>query len=169
MRTAILSLFLSGTTALCQSTAPAPVTPHPLWQTPSARAPVTPHPLWQTPLVLPPLPSRDFSKLPPGWHAVPLTPPRMMMVPKTVETSRFKDAQIDPEIIVHPPSSSIGVQPPGTGVAQKEYPNLRVLPIVSANHALEEIPTMWPRYRLETIPTQWPMHEILPVHLASTF
>ena len=70
---------------------------------------------------------------------------------------------VDPDIIVHPPPSSIGVQPPGTGIKQNKYPNLRMLPIEATNSALEAIPTMWPRYRLETIPTQWPMHEMVPV------
>jgi hypothetical protein len=164
MRIAILGLFLSGTMTFCQSTAPAPVTPHPLWQTPSAPVPLTPHTLWQTPLVLPPLSGRDFSKLPPGWHAVPLTEPKMMFVPNTVDRSRLKDEQIDPEIIVHPPPSSIGAQAPGTVVSQNEFPHLRVLPINSADRALEEIPTTWPRARLETIPAQWPMPKIVPAH-----
>lgn len=149
MRIAILSLFLSATTAFCQSAAPAPVTPHPVWQ---------------APLVVPPLSGRDFSKLPPGWHPVPLTEPKMMLAPKTVDRPRLGDAQIDPEIIVHPPPSSIGAQAPGTVVAQNEYPHLRVLPIDSADRALEKIPTTWPRYRLETIPTQWPTAEMVPAH-----
>jgi hypothetical protein len=149
MRIAILSLFLSGTTAFCQTTAPAPVTPRPLWQ---------------APLVAPPLSGRDFSKLPPGWHAVPLTEPKTMLVPSPVNRPRLGDAQIDPEIIVHPPPSSIGAQAPGTVVAQNEYPHLRVLPIDSADRALEKIPTTWPRYRLETIPTQWPTAEMVPAH-----
>jgi len=148
MRTAILSLFLSGTAAFCQSPAPAPVTPQPLWQ---------------TPLVPPPLSGRDFSKLPPGWHSAPPIEPKMMLVPNPADTSRSKDAQIDPEIIVHPPPSSIGAQAPGAAVAQKEYPHLRMLPIDSANHAREEISTAWPCYRLDAIPTQRPMHEIMPV------
>ena len=148
MRVTILSLFLYGTTAFCQSGTPAPVTADNL-----AR----------TPLVLAPPPSRDFSKLPPGWHAIPLAEPKMMMVPNAVDATRLSNAGIDPEIIVHPPPSSIGVRPPGTAITQSEYPNLRMLPIESTNSALEAIPTMWPRYRLETIPTQWPVHQMVPV------
>jgi hypothetical protein len=78
-----------------------------------------------------------------------------MLVPEAVDTKRLSKAEIDPEIIVHPPPSSIGVQPPGTLVTQSEYPNLRMLPIGSTNSdsGLEAIPTMWHRDRLETIPT----------------
>ena len=128
MRVTILSLFLYGTTAFCQSSAPAPVTPENL-----ARSP----------LVLAPPPSRDFSKLPPGWHAIPLhaiplADPKIIMVPNAVDTTRLSNAEIDPEIIVHPPASSIGVQPPGTAVTQNEYPNLRMLPIESTNSEQSE-------------------------------
>jgi hypothetical protein len=119
MRITILSLFLcAGTIAFCQTGAPAPAIPNNLWQ---------------TPLVVTPPPIRDFSKLPPGWHAIPLTPPRILVQPKAVDTTRPKDARIDPGIVVHPPASSIGVQPPGTAVAQNEYPHLRILPIESAS------------------------------------
>jgi hypothetical protein len=69
MRVTILSLLLYATTAFCQSSAPAPVTAENLARTPLVAA-------------LPP--SRDFSKLPPGWHAVPLADPKIMMVPNAV-------------------------------------------------------------------------------------
>jgi hypothetical protein len=152
MRITILSLFLcAGTTAFCQSSAPAPVIPDNLWQAPLGVVP----------------PSRDFSKLPPGWHAVPLTPPRIMVVPKAAGTRPLKDAQIDPGIVVHPPASSMGVQPPGTAVAQNEYPHLRMLPIESAGSHVEAIPNQWPPNRLENIPTQWPTAEIIAAHSSS--
>lgn len=148
MRVTILSLFLCGATAFCQSNAPAPGTAGDLGRTPLVPAP--------------PL-SRDFSKLPPGWHAIPLTAPKIVMVPKAGGTKRLSKAEIDPEIIVRPSPSRIGIQPPGTAVRQNEYPNLRMQPINSTNSAMEAIPTMWPRYRLESIPTQWPMHDMSPV------
>ena len=152
MRITILSLFLcAGTTAFCQSSAPAPVIPDNLWQAPLGVVP----------------PSRDFSKLPPGWHAVPLTPPRIMVVPKAAGTRPLKDAQIDPGIVVHPPASSMGVQPPGTAVAQNEYPHLRMLPIESAGSQVGAIPTQWPPNRLENIPAQWPMAERVATHNSS--
>ena len=147
MRITILSLFLcAGTTAFCQTGAPAPAIPNNPWQAPLGGVPP---------------PARDFSKLPPGWHAGPLIRPKMMVAPKAVDTTRPKDAQIDPKIIVHPPASSIGVQPPGTAVKQNDYPGLRMLPIESAGSHVEAIPTQWPPNRLESIPTQWPMAEII--------
>ncbi len=88
-------------------------------------------------------------------------------MPKAVDTTRPKDAQIDPKIIVHPPASSIGVQPPGTAIGQNEYPHLRMLPIESASSHVEAIPTQWPPNRLENIPTQWPMAEIVAAHSGS--
>jgi hypothetical protein len=153
VRITILSLFLcAGTTAFCQSSAPAPAIP------------TNP---WQSPLGVVPPPIRDFSKLPPGWHAVPLTPPRIVVRPKAVDTTRLNDAQIDPRIVVHPPASSIGVQPPGTAIAQNEYPHLRILPIESDRSYVEAIPTQWPPDRLENIPTEWPMAKIVAAHESS--
>lgn len=148
MRVTILSLFLYGTTAFCQSSAPAPVTAENLDLIPQ---------------VLAPAPSRDFTKLPPGWHAMSLPAPKIMMVPNARDTTRLSNSEIDPKLIVHPPLSILGAQPPGIAMTQSEYPNLQTLPIDSTNSALEAIPIMWPRYRLETIPTQWPRHEMVPV------
>jgi hypothetical protein len=80
-------------------------------------------------------PARDFSKLPPEWHASAVVPPRFIFQPKVPGTlqaeagGRLGDGKIDPKIIVHPPQSSIGVHPPGTPMAQNEYPHLQMLPI----------------------------------------
>ena len=145
MRPVILTLcFCTGTTAICQSTVPAPITPESLWQ---------------TPLVTTPSPARDFSKLPPEWHITdvrPLPAPRMLIhpnVPNIVATGRLGDAQIDPKIIVHPPARSIGVLPPGKQVAQNAYPHLQLRPIESNSSALQETPTKWPSFQIETIPS----------------
>jgi hypothetical protein len=123
MRITILSLFLlAGPIAFCQSTVPASMTPDNLG----------PAPLLATP------PSRDFSKLPPGWHMPnvrPLPTPRTVVVPKAAGTRLLGDARIDPKMIVHPPSSSIGVQPPGTQIAQNEFSHLQMLPIESTRSA----------------------------------
>ncbi len=113
-------LFCAGTTALCQTNAPSPITPDGLWQ---------------GPLVVTP-PTRDFSKLPPGWQSSAVVPPRVLtqpgMPPKAQAGRRLGDAEIDPKIIVHPPQSSVGVIPPGTPMAQTEYPHLQMLPIEAA-------------------------------------
>ncbi len=123
MRFAILGLLLcAGTTAFCQSTAPSPATPS-----------------WQNPLVATP-PARDFSKLPPGWHFSGTVPPRALLQPKMLklpkpETDRpLVGAEIDPKIVIHPPQSSIGVNPPGTPMAQNEYPHLQMRPILNEGH-----------------------------------
>ena len=123
MRFAILGLLLcAGTTALCQSTAPSPATSDSLWQNPLV---VTPQ-------------ARDFSKLPPGWHFSGDVPPRILLEPKMLKLpkpeteSPLVGAEIDPKIVVHPPQSSIGVNPPGTPMAQNEYPHLQMRPIEAA-------------------------------------
>jgi hypothetical protein len=120
MRLTILGLlFCAATTALGQATAPSPASPDGLWQGPLE---VTP-------------PARDFSNLLPGWKASavvpwrPLIQPKMPGVAQAEIGSRLGDAEIDPKVIVHPPQSSIGVTPPGTPMAQNEYPNLQMLPI----------------------------------------
>jgi hypothetical protein len=125
MRLTILGLLLcTGIPAFCQSGASAP---------PSPFAP------GQTLLVVTP-PARDFSKLPPGWHPTSVAPLKAVIQPQVPATRRLNDAQIDPKMIVHPPQSSIGVQPPGTAVAQKEYLHLQVLPIESPNPVTKAIP-----------------------------
>jgi hypothetical protein len=85
-----------------------------------------------------------------------LPQPKILLVPAPEKAHPLNNAQIDQKMIVHPPQSSLGVQPPGTIVAQNEYPNLRVLPIDSARSPLEAIPTNWPAFQVEKIPTQWP-------------
>ena len=115
-------LFCAGTTALGQTTTPSPASPDGLWQSPL--------------VVIPP--ARDFSKLPPGWQSSAVVPPRILIQPgipgppKAATDRRLDNAEIDPKIIVHPPQSSIGVTPPGTPMAQKEYPHLQMLPIEAA-------------------------------------
>jgi hypothetical protein len=121
MRFAVLGLLLcAGTTAFCQSTSPYPATPS-----------------WQTPLVVTP-PPRDFSKLPPGWHFSGVVPPRILLEPKMLKLPKpetngpLVGAEIDPKIVVHPPQSSIGANPPSTPMAQNEYPHLQMRPIEAA-------------------------------------
>jgi hypothetical protein len=72
------------------------------------------------------------------------------------------DAQIDPKIVVHPPPSSIGAQPPGTQMAQNLYPGLEWLPIGEAHLKEQPIPTQWPKSALKAIPTEWHTFKIIP-------
>lgn len=98
----------------------------------------------------------DFSKpfsQPPFSLSTPL---RRFVVPKAGTATRWDDAQIDPTIIVHPPQSKLGLQPPGTIIAKNEFPNLKFLPIASPGSASHTIPAQWPGFGLEEIPTTWP-------------
>ena len=120
MRLTILGLlFCAATTVFCQTARPSPASPDGLWE---------------GPLVVTP-PAGDFSKIPPGWQASaivpwrPLIQPKVPGAPKAESGTRLGDAKIDPKIIVHPPQASIGVNPPGTPMAQNEYPHLQMLPI----------------------------------------
>jgi hypothetical protein len=130
MRITILSLFLCASAALCQS---------------SVSTPTTAENFALKPLLPAPRAGRDFSKLPPGWHAMPLLTHKTLILPKSAVAARMNNMQIDRQIVVHPPESRIGVLPPGTAVTQNAYPGLRILPIGSATYALETIPTMSPR------------------------
>jgi hypothetical protein len=135
MRGKILALFLyAGTTAFCQSVAPAPVSPDEWGRSQPAFTP----PAW------------DFNKLPSDGRTPSMAAPKIFIRPGAGVARPWNDARIDPKMIVHPPPSSLGVQPPGTLVAQSLYPNLRFLPVE------------WPRLKLQPIPTQWPKLEMSP-------
>jgi hypothetical protein len=145
MKSATIVLLLCvATPAICQSAAPAPSHPLQLLQTPPATA----------------KPWMDFSKLPSLKPFSLSTPLRQFIVPKPGAETRWNDAQIDPRIIVHPPQSKLGVQPPGTNIATNQFPNLRFLPIASPGSALQAIPTQWPSLNVEKIPTNWPNFEL---------
>jgi hypothetical protein len=97
---------------------------------------------------------RDFSKLPPGWRmSTDLPRTFTVLEPGPVPSRTLHDAHIDPGIVVHPPQASVGGQPPGTLIAQNEFPGLRLQPIEGPSFKLEPIPTTWPAFRLEPIPT----------------
>ena len=110
-------------------------------------------------------PIRDFSKLPPGYRITNAAPLGTILLPRVEGVQRLDSAKIDPKMIIHPPQSSIGVQPPGTPVAQNEYPNLRMMPIESSS--LKALPTQWPLLQVKAIPVQWPKCEVDPAHRAT--
>src|ERR1035437_9358185 len=99
MRLMTLALFVcAATTAFCQSSAPAPINPDTLGQlTPEFTQP-----------------GMDFSQLPPNWTLVIVKPRGTLVLPRTAAGQLRSSAAIDPKIIVQPPQSSLGVQPPGT-------------------------------------------------------
>ena len=146
MRLMTLALFVSAaTTAFCQSSAPAPINPDTLGQlTPEFTQP-----------------GMDFSKLPPNWNLVIVKPRGTLVLPRIITVQVLSSAAIDPKIIVHPPQSSLGVQPPGTLVAQNLYPNLQLLPIDWPKAKIEQIPTQWPNYKLARIPTEWKVKAVM--------
>ena len=145
MRLVTLALFVcAATSAFCQSSAPAPFNPDTLGQLP------------------PEFTQRgmDFSKLQPNWNLTVIKPRGTLVLPRIATDQLRSSAAIDPKIIVHPPQSSLGVQPPGTLMAQNLYPNLQLLPIDWPKAKLEQIPTQWPNYKLARIPTEWKVKAI---------
>ncbi len=127
----IAFLLCVGTTAFCQS---APVNSEDLG--------------WIEAAFTQPVP--DLNKLPADWRMTNLAPPKTFIPPGAGAVQHRNHAQIDPGMIVHPPPSRVGVQPPGTLVARNLYPNLALQPI------------QWPRLKVQAIPTLWPRLKIGP-------
>jgi hypothetical protein len=148
MRLTILALLLStGTAASCQSAPPAPANQQQPWLTPPGI----------------PQAGRDFTKPPSDWRIRSVVPRKMEILPGPWPLHRFDDAQIDAQIIVHPPPSSLGEQSPGALLAQNLYPGLQLLPIDGSKAKGELIPTTWPNLKIEQIPIVWPRLEFNPV------
>jgi hypothetical protein len=151
MRHLTLALYLcAASAAFCQSSTPAPSKP---------RA-VEPDKLWQLPPGFAP-PLMDFGKFPRQWNSLKIVPRTEIVIMKSDRA--LADARIDRNMIVHPPSGSIGVQPRGTLVAQNLYPDLKMLPIDWPNARVEQIPTSWPSYKLEAIPVEFGAVKALPI------
>jgi hypothetical protein len=109
-------------------------------------------------------PGMNFGKLLSGDQAKAFVLPRIIVTPKMIAPRRWDDARIDPKILAHPPQSTLGVQPPGTQVAQNEYPNLLMLLIDSPSVTPQPAPSQWPGYRLKAVCTQWSQFEFLLIH-----
>jgi hypothetical protein len=107
--------------------------------------------------------SRDFSKLPPGWSGAAKAP--LWTVLQRAPRARMRDAQIDPQMILHPTARDLGTQPPGTLVAQNLYPGLKFQPIdaqvCTPRGGL--LSTTWPKLKIEEIPIFWPDLKTEPV------
>jgi hypothetical protein len=145
MQFGVVALFLSaGTTALSQLAGPNPARPGSnqrgilLFQKEFAKAP--------------------DSQITFGRPVKLVIPPNL--IPPNRGGLRRGDAQTDPKIIVHPPPSSIGNQPPGTAVAQNLYPGLQLLPIEKAKGG--PIPNGWPDLKVQQIPIVWPKFGMKP-------
>lgn len=107
------------------------------------------------------LSQKEFSKAP-AWH-ISMDGLLKMTVPPVMGQSQMPNAPADPEMVVHPPQSSIGVQPPGTQVAQNLYPDLQLMRIDQSKMKAEPIPTAFPNMKMEKTPTTWAQHKVLPV------
>lgn len=153
MRSSLLALFLcAGATAFCQSGTPAQPNPYKMKPT------------------LPPFtqPWKDFSKLPQVWQMNRNAPLNLFTLQSQLPSRQLNDARIDPKIILHPPHSSLGMQPPGINMAQNEFPGLKLLPIDTTGANLQPIPGVWPNAELKAIPTLWPKGEILSIYTGAT-
>jgi hypothetical protein len=148
MRLGIFALSLcAATAAFCQSSATAPANPGEYNQLPPTFN-------WS---------GTNFSKMPPHWTASSLSAQPMFSLQAPTPLRHPDNAQVDPKMIVHPPKSSLGTLPPGTMVAQNEYPGLQLLPIEIASAKGKPIPIVWPNLKLQSIPITWPKLKSLPV------
>jgi hypothetical protein len=141
MRPAIFALLLfTSPAAFCQWAQTAPTNPAKPGFSPPTLTP------------LPSLPSLgEFNRPPTAFH-FDGNAPRTTIVLPAAQSQFNQHAQIDPRMIVRPPQSSIGIQAPGTLIAQNLYPGLELLPIDGSKAKLQPIPTTWPGFKLEQIP-----------------
>jgi hypothetical protein len=150
MRLAVLTLLLPvAASAVSQS--PAPVS-----QSPQQRS-------FTPPSITIPKPALTLSKLPPDITITSVQQLPKIFLPPGQFTQPEGGFTLDSKIVVHPPQSSLGVQAPGTLVAQDLYPGLQLLPIEESKAKGEPIPITWPNARIEPIPIVWPKAELLQV------
>ena len=105
------------------------------------------------------LQGRDFSQWP-LWDPTLNSQSRTMLLPPQAGAgARLGDANLDPKFIRRPSARDLGVQPPGTQVAQNLFPGLVFQPIDGGRcgpPAAGPLATTWPRLKVERIPTEWP-------------
>jgi hypothetical protein len=148
MRLTIFALFLSaGSAALCQSSTPAPANPNSQGLTP---------PQWSQP-------GQDFSAQLREWHFNTDSPQRTIILQAPLSEQQRNATQIDPKIIVHPPQSSLGEQPPAAQIAQNLYPGLTLMPISEWKGNGHQVPITWPNLKVQNIPIVWQKLEIKSV------
>jgi hypothetical protein len=136
MRSRYLALFLcAGTTAFCEPAAPVAVSPDEWGRLETAFT----HPAW------------EMNKLPSDWQMTNTAQTEVLIWHEAGAARAWNDARVDPRMILHPPPSSVGTQPPSTLVAKNQYPGLRFQPV------------QWPHLKLQRIPTEWFRLKIGPV------
>src|SRR6266849_2154688 len=102
MRLATLALFLCAASAtFCQFTKPAPANPGKQWTLPPEFA----QPGW------------GFRQPPQNWGTLNILPRTRIILPRTGADRLQNSGRLDRKMIVRPPQSSLGEQPPGTQVA----------------------------------------------------
>lgn len=89
-----------------------------------------------------------------------------MIISPVTGALRSGGVRVDPEMVVHPPASSIGDQPPGIAVSQNHYPGLELLPIEQAKDW--PAPAAWPNLKMQQIPIVWPNFQIKPAESGTT-
>jgi len=153
MRIVLGALLLgAGLPVFCQSVGTAAASPGEPGQTPP------------TVFLLSP---KEFDKAPPLWHITPESLLKMN-VPSGLGPLRKFSELIDPQMVVHPPQGSVGVQPPGTQVAQNLYPGLHLMPIEQLKLKGEPIPITFPNAKVEKIPTTWPGYKITAIQTGTS-
>lgn len=149
MRCTVFALFLSaGTWAFGQAGPASPLTPEQpgqlgqMGQAPS---------LWSAL-------SRDFGKMTPQqWNGLSSLRTRTVLLPPAKTLVPLGDASIDRQMVLHPSAKDLGAQPPGTQVAQDQFPGLTFQPIDGQQSAPTTGPlsTRWPRLDVHRMPTDW--------------
>jgi hypothetical protein len=149
MRLVVVGVCLSfATAALCQS--PTPVKPEgQLLTQPQS-----------------PQPGQDFS-LTPRTFQLETLPQATLFIPHPgsapqIELKTLGPRTVDPEMVMHPPQSSLGEQAPGTQIAQNLYPGLTLLPIQDSKAKTQSIPIAWPNAQIKNIPIVWQKTTIIP-------
>jgi hypothetical protein len=143
--TALAVLFSTGSLALCQSAAPGPGNFQQNWLlAPGSN-----------------LAGGDINKLPQGRQFTLQVPNDAKIFSSTTVPHLAADAQIDRQIILHPPLGTIAPQG-GIQMAQNLYPGLEFLPIDGTKTGLQSIPITWPEFKIEQIPTAFPKCRITP-------
>ncbi len=153
MRTATLLFSLcaglawSGAAAFGQSGTAGPLSPNPPGQS-----------LWGEL-------GQEFGKLPPGSPGAAKVPPWTVVRPAPAPREPLGNASIDPQMILHPTARDLGMQPPGTLVAQNLYPGLKFQPIDAQTCGPKSglLSTTWPKLKVEPIPIFSPDLKSLPI------
>jgi hypothetical protein len=151
MRIAIVGVCFSfATAALCQSPAPTSVKP----QGQQLTQPQSPQH------------NQDFNLTQRSFQLETL-PQATLFIPHPasapqIEIKMLGPKTVDPQMVLHPPQSSLGDQALGTQIAQSLYPGLTLLPIDEWKGKAQQIPIAWPNAQIKNISIVWQKTTIVP-------